>query len=121
MYINSFTRTFVLRKVTNKYIKFKMNTLKDGKTKRLYSKKLQETSSKLIEKVTDFIPYNYVAQVKDILRNNNSKQIELEGINRRIHHVRKGLIGDIEIAKALYKIGLEEKNKIQELEILADN
>jgi muconolactone delta-isomerase len=97
-----------------------MNTLKEPK-KRDHAERIKEISKRLIEKVTDFIPYNYVSRVKAILERNNSHQLNMEGINRRIHQVRKGDLGNYEIAKALYSIGLEEKRKLEELEILADS
>lgn len=93
---------------------------KENYIKREYAERIKTTSKRLIEKVSDFIPYNYVGRVKAILEKNNSYQLNMEGINRRIHQVRKGDLGNYEIAKALYIIGLEEKKKLEELEVLAD-
>ena len=94
-----------------------MNTIK-RRVKREYPDKLKELSANLIKTITDFIPYNYVARVVDILEKNNSQQLANENIKRKIQLVRKGTIGDIEIAKALYQLGKEEKNKFDEIEKL---
>jgi hypothetical protein len=89
-----------------------MNTSKKrGYTKRSSPDALRAKCANLVAKVEPYIPFRYVAEVQEVLKNKGfDKTIS------KIQRVRQGLVGDIEIAEAIKIVALKHKKQLEELD-----
>ena len=71
-----------------------------------------ENSKAIVEKAENYIPFNYVAKTQEVLRQKGITDIAA----RRIQRVRLGLQGDLDIAKALYEVAIQQKMQFEKLE-----